>query len=882
MGWQRRASTGIGADNSMGRIRSRGQSDIEKEAFVRTRLSEDDHSYETYNDEDPSVASSRNTSSSYKPMLINNAYTSKRSSSPSYLGRMPRSIMRWLCLGVAATLLIFVFSLVQLSWNADKEVKVAIEQQKITPKPPPWESFPFLKRYYGGIRALVPAASNIPEYPANDDELPNDSFNIADEVKDEEEAKREEERQENQENTKAKRAVPASIKFNPYPNYTSPEYVAKYGQKVDCFLDTKNTISIPSVRVYEGIPRGFPDAVMGSAELLGLRSDICYDRFGRLGPYGLGYSINRGGSGAKQEGEREGADLVWEEVPEVDWRKVQWADAQQRCVAANQHRFKELPESRPERLRSMQIGAKAKRDEHLEFAKSSGSTEPSEFEEPSELAAPSEFASVAEEKAASPKNGTEKLPRTAVVIRTWSDYPYTIEDVMYIRSIISELTMLTGGEYVVHFLIQVKSDDIPIWADDETYDRVLRDSLPEEFHGMGTLWSERQMLLMYGGLEETWMRDLPVHGVYRSTFMPMQYFAHRHPEYDFFWNWEMDIRSTHHWYHLFDSVSRWAKAQPRKLLWERNGRFYVPSEHGSWEDFSQMVRIQTEHGTNSANNLWSSLNRAAAEHEGSQQGQGQDSGGGGGGGSGSGSGRGSPVAVGGGMKQQGDKPIWGPERPLDDPNVAFEDDPKPPTSFDKDKYVWGVGEEADLIVFNPLFDPEGTTWLLRDDTTGYNITRGRPPRRTAIITASRLSKRLLSVMHRETAFNKHTMFSEMWPASCALHHGLKAVYAPHPEYIDRKWPTNYLQAVFNGGRNGATGGARTSVFGDREHNFRGTTWYYNAGFPEVLWHRWLGMKIHNDGGEQDELAGEGRMCLPGMLLHPVKKVDLVQEGRRDD
>ena len=123
----------------------------------------------------------------------------------------------------------------------------------------------------------------------------------------------------------------------------------------------------------------------------------------------------------------------------------------------------------------------------------------------------------------------------------------------------------------------------------------------------------------------------------------------------------------------------------------------------------------------------------------------------------------------------------------------------PPTSFEKDKYTWGVGEEADLIVFNPLFDPDGTTWLLTEDTTGYNITRGRPPRRTAIITASRLSRKLLVTMHKESALKKHTMFSEMWPASCALHHGLKAVYVPDPEYVDRKWPTNYLQSVFNGG-----------------------------------------------------------------------------------
>ncbi|KIX04860.1 uncharacterized protein Z518_05731 [Rhinocladiella mackenziei CBS 650.93] len=821
MGWQRSSSLGLENSTSMSRIRSRGESDVEKEPLSRLRHGHESDNDELFDDDDPSAASSRSTSSSYKPTPVKKAYNPTRSSSPSFLGRMPRSIMRYLCLGVAASLLIFIFSLVRLSYNSDKEIQMALKEEVIKPKPPPWESFPFLERYYGGIRSLVPAKSNVPEYPRTDDEAPPEDLDVAREVEEDEKSK------ENETHQRRKRTIRASKRFDPYPNYTSPEYVAEYGEKVDCFLDAQNTISIPPVRIYEGIPKGFPDMVMGSAQLLGLRDDICYDRFGRLGPYGLGYSINRGGSGAQQEGEREGADLVWEQTPEVDWRNVHWADAQQRCVRANQHRFKELPRPRLDTFRAMPVGSEYKRDE------------------------PFNFSSMPTKAPSNPRIGAEKLPRTAVVIRTWWDYPYTPEDKIYLRSLISELTMLSGGEYVVHFLIQVKSDDVPIFSDDETYARVLRDSLPEEFRGMGTLWTERQMLLMYGGLEETWMRDLPVHGVYRSTFMPMQYFAYQHPEYDFFWNWEMDVRTTHHWYHLFDKVSQWAKAQPRKLLWERDSRFYVPSEHGSWEDFSQMVRIQTEQGTNSANNLWSSLNRAKDPD------------------------------VPDGMRQQGDKPIWGPERPLDD-DVAFEGDPTPPTSFGQDKYTWGVGEDADLITFNPLFDPDGTTWLLTDDTTGYNITRGRPPRRTAIITASRLSRRLLVTMHRETAVKKHTMFSEMWPASCALHHGLKAVYVPHPEYVDRKWPTNYLQAVFNGGRNGATGGSRTSVFGDREHNFRGTTWYYNAGFPEVLWHRWLGMRFNSAGGEQEEVAGEGRMCLPGMLLHPIKRVDLVQEGRRAD
>jgi len=661
-----------------------------------------------------------------------------------------------------------------------------------------------LNRYEGGLTSLVSRKDNIPEYPGDT----ADGLSLPDE---DNTAKKDE----NPLNARDLKPSMSSSVFNPYPDYTDPDYIKKYGEKRECFLDKDNSVRIPRIQSFPGVPRGFPDPVMGSNSMLGIRDDVCFDRFGRLGPYGLGYGVKKGGSGAGLEGHRDGAERIWEDVPPVDFRQVDWADAQYRCHAANQHRFKELPEPRLNRFISMPVGIPSVSIETPE-----------------------------DNRKSQPRSGSERLPRTAVVIRTWHDFRYTPEDILYLRSVISELSLLSGGEYTVHFLVHVKNPDLQIWSDDETYQRVLNEALPEEFRGMGTLWSEQQMALVYPGLEETWMRGLPIHGVYRSTYMPMQYFAFQHPEYDYFWNWEMDARYTGHWYHLFDKVAEWAKKQPRKGLWERNARFYVPSVHGSWDDFRQMVRVQTNIGTNSPNNLWSAA-KATAHGEKSA------------------------------LHQQGDESIWGPERPDERDIFEVEGEGIPPTTMDKDQYEWGVDEDADLIVFNPLYDPEGTTWILRDDVTGYNKENGMPPRRTAIITASRLSRKLLTTMHRETSLRRHSMFSEMWPATTALHHGFKAVYVPHAVYIDRRWPTKYLESVFNGGRNGASGGARTAIFGDREHNFKGTTWFYSAGFSPNLWRRWLGLRVDNDGGEQQEMAGEGRMCLPPMLLHPVKDVQMV-------
>ena len=738
----------------------------------------------------------------------------------AYRYRGPRKFSRYFTLALFATLAFFILFLFHSSKSSQKSVEQAAGQKPNAP-PPVWESFPFLKRYHGGIRTLVAPEANVPEYPKKDEEIAELM------EKEAEEAKKLQGREKGS-------TVPESHVFDPYPKYSSEEYTSQYEAVQECFLDEKDTLRVPPMRNYHGIPKGMPYSVMGSYDLLGLQDNVCFERFGRLGPYGLGYSRKNGGSGAGMEGEKEGSEAVWSEVPEVDYRTVNWAKTQERCQKKNENRFK--PKETVRTALYQEMGVSEDDAESEAFSTSAGRDHLNRT-------------IIAEPTSAT---GKKLLPRTAVIIRTWHNYEYDDEDLFFLRALATELMLKTGGEYSLHFLVHVKDDNMPIWSDEATYQRVLNDSLPAEFRGMGTLWSERQMGLIYGGLAESFYRDLPVHGVYRSAFMPVQYFAHQHPEYDYFWHWEMDVRYTGHYYHFFDKVSSWAKKQPRKGLWERSSRFYVPSEHGSWDDFVHMVRVQTEHGTNSKSNKWAA-----------------------------GAANGPPSSK--STVQKAEKPIWGPERPQDDKLETFLDGETPPSAYKDDNYEWGVGEEADLIVFNPLFDPAGTNWLLADDTTGYNTTRSMVPRRAAVITASRMSKRLLSIMHRETALQRHAMFSEMWPATVSLHHGLKAVYAPHPVHVDRRWPPSYLAAIFNGGRNGATGGARTSVFSeDRQHNFRGVSWYYNSGFAPNLWRRWLGYKVDNDGGEVEELAGEGRMCLRAMLLHPVKESPLVYEHRAEN
>ncbi|KAI9684745.1 MAG: hypothetical protein M1829_000120 [Trizodia sp. TS-e1964] len=747
------------------------------------------------------TSSSREASSDYERQILRKPTRKKVTRSDSYT--IPRSISRYLSMILTITLLGFIFNLFRMSRESTKRVEMAVKGNR-PPLPAAWELFPPLNRYYGGIRTLVPRLENIPEFskPANEEspaKIPTQT-NKGD-------------------------GFPSSTPYHPYPDYSSTEYLSEYAHVNECFLDAQGKTRIPKLQAYNGVPSGMPDPVVGSYNALGLRDDLCFDRFGRLGPYGFGYSIKQGGTGAGLHGDREGIDSIWNESKAVDFRGLDWGEIQSRCLADNSHRFEAKAKSTVDGFRKMKVGHST--DTPKESEPISGFPPNTTFE-----------GSSAKKK---------KIPRTAVILRTWWDYIYKEDDILSIRALISELSLMSGGEYTVHLLVHVRDDNIPIWADEDTYKHALQTSVPQEFWGIATLWTERQMGLIYGGLSESFFFELPVHGVYRSTFMPVQYFAQQHPQYDFFWNWEMDIRYTGHFYHLFNQISQWAAKQPRKGLWERNERFYVPATHGSWEEFQHMARVQADMATEP-------LPKGFAHYGPPSK---------------------NPLAP---TPPKISEPIWGPSPPPDD-NLFTDDDCVPPAPNSPESSAWGVDEPADLITLNPLFDPDSTTWIPGHDVTGYNTKEDRLPRRAAIVTASRLSSRLLRAMHLETAYRRHSMFSEMWPGSVALHHGFKAVYAPHPVYVDRAWPPPHLAAVFNAGSRGAAGGARQSVFGDREHNFQGTTWFYSSAFAPSLWRRWLGYRVGEEGGEEHEVAREGRMCLPPMLLHPVKEVHGVVEGK---
>lgn len=650
------------------------------------------------------------------------------------------SLTKFIALAITSIVVLGLF----LGGGIHRARHKVVEVDQPQPVPYFWQHYNRLNGYYNGIRTLVPYSQWQPDNRYNQS-IPPPAYS--------------------NETAGLPKAPPLDpIPYRPYPDYSSADYTRDHQSVRQCYLDVDEQIAPPDIYAYPGLPQNLADPFYGSYEELGLPEDVCFDRFGRLGPYGYGYNASQGGLGPGNMSEHAGAEKVFQQAGIIDYRNMNWGEAQQRCYEKNQVRF-------------------------------------------------------AEDQA----SGKQRVQRHAYVLRTWTGFYYNEHQIFSLRAMINELSLKSGGEYDVHFLVHVKDDSIPIWANEDVYRKTLEENVPREFWNISTLWSEQQMRMYYPEpFPDNFanMAGSNIHGVYRSAHFPLQWFSQQHPEYDFFWNWEMDIRYSGHYYDFNAKIGEWAKKQPRKGLWERGRRFWFPKYHGDYQNFTNFVESET-------------MERDVREND---------------------------------EERNGPVPIWGPVQSFKHTGMLPPQNATiPPTSYEKDNYEWGVGEDADLIVFNPLFDPSKTNWVFSWDVTGYNRSLPIPPRRAAIITVARLSKRLLNIMHEETWHMRHTMFPEMWPPSACMHHGLKAVYVPHPVHFDRDWDLEYMNRAFNYPRNDYE-----SPFGWGENNLLGSSFYYNSGFSGALWRRWLGQWENGEGGHEQEEAGTGRMCLRGTLHHPIK------------
>jgi Protein of unknown function (DUF3405) len=282
--------------------------------------------------------------------------------------------------------------------------------------------------------------------------------------------------------------------------------------------------------------------------------------------------------------------------------------------------------------------------------------------------------------------------RSVIVLRAWQGYLWHKDDILNLRAMIVELALNTAGLFDIKILLEVK-DGSAFLASEKEAERVL-ESVPEEFRGLVHLWSEHEMHGYYPGLNSVFGGNT-IHGAYRGLFMALQKFAVENTQYDFFYNWEMDIRYIGNYYEFFHKTNAWARHEPFDPTMRRSQKYFIPSIHN-----------------------WST-----------------------------------------------------PAVPED--------------------------EEADLIQYGPIFDQIGSKWNFEPDVVGY-VNGTDTPRRAVIISASRLSRRLLLKMNHVNAVLRQAVAPEAFPATVALHYGMKAIFVPHPVFIDRPWPPRMIPLPFLG------------------------------------------------------------------------------------
>ncbi|KAJ5701446.1 hypothetical protein N7488_008994 [Penicillium malachiteum] len=542
-----------------------------------------------------------------------------------------------------------------------------------------------------------------------------------------------------------------AIPYYPYPDYNSAEWKKRWKGTYQQCLGPNGTILGRHnedflMKGYQWDRSKFPVPIFGSYKAWDLDDSLCTDRFSQYAAYGYSNEDNE----------------LWDDL--------NWGTMQQECVERNAGRYRHP--NPVDRITTLHHSHDSQVN-HSNSSKASQDTSQSNYH-----------------------------ARMAVILRTWIDKEYTPNDILFIRSMVMELSLHSGGEYEVFLLVDSKDVELPELGDESGMEEFKKSHLPEEIQDIAVFFNEKMLA--------DWYPKIDVHVAILQYFQPVQIFSRLNPQYDYIWQFEMDSRYTGHLYHLLEQAGEFAKQQPRKHLWERNSYFYIPAVHGDWDKFVDTVD-----------------------------------------------------------QSMGDREdVWGPS-PAKGINVKNEAPAVPRPDEQDSLWTWGIGEEADVITWMPQFDPKNTNWPFRDRI--FNFKQGtRTPVRSSPVAMSRVSARLLRLMHADKSRAGYGLASEMSPVSWALFYGLKSVQVPMPVYHELKWDPVELNRRANPGEPGSVNAVWNSIWSWKMHDdiMLKLSYMFSSEFPGKLYRAWLGL---DDTVEWEK--NHRRLCLPPMLIHPVKNTE---------
>lgn len=276
---------------------------------------------------------------------------------------------------------------------------------------------------------------------------------------------------------------------------------------------------------------------------------------------------------------------------------------------------------------------------------------------------------------------------------------------------------------------------------------------------------------------------------------PLQLLAHFFPEFDHFWQFEMDTRFTGHVGKMLEAFDSFSANQPYKQSLERGSWEYIPEVHGTYEEFS--------HGVDEA--------------------------------------------------MKGGASVWGPVKVKDISPIG----PQPPSDDPHDEaFEWQVGHEADLVLLGQVSDvtrfQSQDDWVFRDWHLGnFHRDFGKLPRYMSVPAQARASWELLEGIHRAQHNHGLAIASEATLPSFAVWLGLKIVAVPLPKYQYPARDTLELNFVKNGNgfADGIAHGPALSRGSSLAFFVRPMTWDWWSSLCDPVFDHWMGVPPKN--GDKD-------------------------------
>ena len=194
--------------------------------------------------------------------------------------------------------------------------------------------------------------------------------------------------------------------------------------------------------------------LLGSLDA-GLDFSACFDAKSRYRPYGFA------------DDEEEASEPI-----SSMWGTVDWGSLQRTCLASNAARYA-----------------------HVDVANSSSSVV---FRQPSDDDFDNADSALhfPQDKSRAVKS---REKRTAIVYQVYDWTEWTVDALQYLRSLVMEMNLHTGGEYELVVLVAVADTNEAIFEFSEVYAQVMDGSVPKEFRNASMLFNTDLLKAWYPG-----------------------------------------------------------------------------------------------------------------------------------------------------------------------------------------------------------------------------------------------------------------------------------------------------------------------------------------------------------------------------------------------